>query len=722
MLQQLSLATAAIFAFVLVGVVALIAKCYKRAVQGEALIRTGFGDAKVSFSGMLVFPVIHKMEIMDISLKTVIIGRTGKEGLICMDNMRADIKVTFFVKVNKTREDVLQVAQAIGCRRASDQAALEHLFDAKFSEALKTVGKRFDFVELYNSRDKFKAEILQIIGTDLNGYILDDCAIDFLEQTPLESLNERNILDAEGIKKIIELTAKQKILSNQIEREKEKTITQQNVIAKEAVLELERQLAETEEKQKREIASIKAHEQAEIMIVQQNERLKSEKARITTDEELQVANENKYRQIIVAAKNKERTEAVETERVEKDRALEATERERLVKLAEIAKEKAIEEQRRDIQEVIRERVAVQKSVVQEEEKIKDTSAFAEAERKKAVAIKNAEMLAEEALVQQIKAADAGRQAAEFAAKQKLIEAEADQVTASKRAEAIKIMADAESVHAAAPGLAEARVMEAKAIALEKQGEAEANIIELKAIADAKGIKLTSTAQSEAYQMQGLFEANVAKEKGIADANVIELKAVADEKKGLVEAKVLGEKMFAEAKGIQEKADAMKKLDGVGKDHEEFKLRLEKERAIELATIDIQSRIAEAQAQVISEALKSAKIDIVGGETMFFEKIMGSITKGKSIDNMVKRSDVLTEVKNLVLSPVDEAGIKLNLKEHITKFGLSIDDIKNLSIATLILKMTQLSDSPETRKTLHDLLESAKKAGMANHTTDILELV
>ena len=31
-------------------------------------------------------------------------------------------------------------------------------------------------------------------------------------------------------------------------------------------------------------------------------------------------------------------------------------------------------------------------------------------------------------------------------------------------------------------------------------------------------------------------------------------------------------------------------------------------------------IANAQAQVIAEALKAANIDIVGGETMFFEKI------------------------------------------------------------------------------------------------------
>ena len=40
-----------------------------------------------------------------------------------------------------------------------DPQALVEFFDAKFSEALKTVGKQFDFVDLYNSRERFKEEI-----------------------------------------------------------------------------------------------------------------------------------------------------------------------------------------------------------------------------------------------------------------------------------------------------------------------------------------------------------------------------------------------------------------------------------------------------------------------------------------------------------------------------------------------------------------------------------
>ena len=91
------------------------------------------------------------------------------------------------MRVNKTAEDVIKVAQAIGSARASDQETLQELFNAKFSEALKTVGKQLDFVDLYTKRDEFRDQIIQVIGTDLNGYILEDAAIDYLEQTPIDS-------------------------------------------------------------------------------------------------------------------------------------------------------------------------------------------------------------------------------------------------------------------------------------------------------------------------------------------------------------------------------------------------------------------------------------------------------------------------------------------------------------------------------------------------------
>jgi uncharacterized membrane protein YqiK len=654
------------------GLAAFAVTFYRKVEQGQALVRNGLGGTKVSFSGICVFPVVHKPEFMDISVKRVEIDRGGKNGLICMDNMRADIKVAFFVRVNQTPADVLKVAQSVGCQRASSQAAIVELFDAKFSEALKTVGRNFHFVDLYNSREKLKEGIIKLIGTDLNGFVLEDVAIDYLEQTSLQLLNPDNILDSEGIKKITELTATQKVLANSIDREREKTITRQDVEAKETILELNRQLAEAEEKQKREIATIRAREEAEAKKVQQEQHLRGEQARIAAEEEIFVAEENKQRQVIVARKNKERTDAVETERVEKDRLIESTERERLVALAIIEKDKAVEIEQKTIQNVIRERLVVEKAAIEEQQRIKDTEAFAEADRLKKVSVTKAEMEAEQALVKDIKAAEAAKRAAELKAEQEVyitikaaeaakeaaelkaeevvIEAEASQTAAVKHTAAKKALAEGVAAETAAPGLGEVQVMEARAAAVEKQGSAEAKVMELK--------------------------------------------------------------FHSEAKGITEKAEAMKLLDAVGRDHEEFKLRLNKEKEIELAQIKIQKDIAENQALVLGEALKNAKIDIVGGDAQFFDKITGAITSGKSVDRLLQNSQALQDIKETFFNG-DSNYFFSQLKGWVERFGLSSEDLKNLTVSAALTRMVALSDDLKIKDALTTLLDDAQRHGMAD---------
>ncbi|NLL06746.1 MAG: flotillin family protein [Clostridiaceae bacterium] len=679
-----------------VGILALFSRFYRKVDQGKVIVRNGVGGPVVAFGGILIVPILHHVEVMDISVKRVEIAREGKDGLICKDNLRADIRVAFFVRVNQTKEDVLKVAQLLGCAKASDPATLMDFFDAKFSEALKTVGKKFDFVQLYTEREKFKDEILQIIGTDLNGYALDDAAIDYLEQTDVNKLNSDNILDAEGIKKITELTAKQLVLANQIERDKQKTIKQQDITAREAILELEKQNQEAEAKQTREIAIIRSREQAEAQKVAQEERLKAEMARIKADEEIAIAEENRQRQIIVAQKSRESTDVIETERVDRKRLLEKTEKEKLVELAEIEKLKSVEEEKKNIQTVIRERVAVEKDVVIEEEKIKDTRAIAEAERIKAVALKKAEEEAEMKLIVEVRTAEAAKQAAERVAEQKIIEAEAKLKASEKEAEAIKTLVDAEVLQEATKGIAEARVIEAKAAAIEKEGSSKASVMQITAEAEAKAIEM----------------------KALAEAKGEEAKVNVQEKAGTVEADIMTKKYRAEAEGIAEKANSMKALDEAGRSHEEFKLRLEKEKEIELANINIQKEIAESQASVIREALKAAKIDIVGGETMFFDKIIGSISQGKSFDRMIGSSEVLKDIKDTFIVG-DPEYFRTQLQNLTSRFNMTSEDLKNLTISGAISKMMRQADSKDI-PILSKLLETVEKAGFAGESASLID--
>ena len=711
--------------FVLLVLLGILASFYKKIPQGKAIVRTGVGGTIVAFNkGMYVVPIFHKMEIMDISVKKLQIERMQHDGLICKDNIRADIKVAFFVRVNKSVNDVINVAQTLGCERASDSETLKNIFEAKFSEALKTVGKKFDFIELYEARREFRDEIINIIGTDLNGYILDDCAIDYLEQTEMKYMSAENILDSEGIRKITELTATQNINANLIRREEEKVIKKQNVEAREAILELERQLAEKEEKQKREIDNVKSREEAEIQKVREEERLKSETVRISTDESLAIQEENKRRQIIIAEKNKERTEAIEKERVEKDRALEQTERERIVTLAQIEKERVLEVEKKSIQDVIRERVQLEKGVVEEKQNIKDIEAFREVDRQKQVGITMAAQEAEEKLIKTVKSAEADKKAAEERAKQLLIDADAKKEASAKQAEARKILAEAQAKEDATYGLAEAEIMKAKAEAEEKQGIVEASIIEKKAKAEAFSIET----RAEAKRKDGLVDAEITREKAfasatgqasiiektsIAEAAGIEAKAEAKRKEGLMEAEVSKEKALAEATGIEEKATAMKKLDGAGKEHEEFKLQLQKEKDVELAQISIQKDIADAQAHVLSEALKSADIDIVGGETMFFENIVKQVSNAKGFDSLVNKSENIQQIKKALIGNGSEGELFDRIRYYVNKFNISTEDIKNLSIAGLILKMQNQSTESEDKGFLSNLLNMSNSLGISN---------
>ncbi|WP_312078278.1 SPFH domain-containing protein [Chryseobacterium sp.] len=647
-----------------IGLIFWILSMYKKTVQGIVVLRTGYGGTKVFFNAGIVIPVIHRMESMDISVKKLEIAREGRAGLICKDNMRADIQVAFFIRVNKSVDDIVNVGQTIGCQRASDINTLRELFEAKFSEALKTVGKKFEFIELYEARSEFRQEILDIIGTDLNGYVLDDCAIDYLEQTKIENLDKDNILDSEGIKKITELTATQNIKANQVRRDEEKTITKQNVEAREAILELEKQLAEKEESQKREVANIKARENAEILKVDEEERLKYETVRIATEEKLQIAEENKQRQVVIAAKNKERADLVETERVQKDKMLEATERERIVSLAQIEKDKAIELEKKSIQDAIRERLTMEKTVVEEQQGIKDLEAFKTADRTKQVEITLATQEAEKKLIQETRAAEARKLSAEKDAQKYVIEAQAKRDAAEKEAEARKIIADAKAKEEATVGLSEAQVMHAKADAQERQG--------------------------------------------IVEAVVIEKKADAVKKEGIAQAEVIKEKALAEAAGITEKAEAMKKLNDAGKDHEEFRLTLAKEKEVELAQISIQKDIAQAQAGVLAEAFKSAKIDIVGGDNTFFDNVVRQVSAGKGLDKFISHSENATLVKENLLG--DGENIIEKVMGMVDKYNISSEDIKNMSIASLIFKLNSVANQQE-KGLLDRAMDMAKHLGI-----------
>lgn len=711
---------------VILGLFGLFKAFYIKVPQGTALIVNDMtSQPKVHFTGALVYPVIYKKEFMRISLLTLEVDRRGKDGLICQDNLRADITVAFYLRVNETTEDVLKVAKAIGVDRASDHQAVSTLFSAKFSEALKTVGKQFELSKLFEDRQNFRDRIVDVIGKDLNGYALEDVAIDYLEQTPKSALDPNNIFDSEGIRKITEITAIHNIETNQKERDQELAIQKKNVETREASLALERQQADAEARQQREIDNIRARESSETLRVQEEERLKAEQARIQTQQEIEIREENRMREVEVAQQNRTRAVAIEQERVNRARELEIVAREREVELQRIEKEKALEEERKNISNVIRERVAVEKMVAQEEERIKEVREVSEAERMRQVTVINAQAEAEESLVRQVKKAEADESSAKHKAEEISTMAKAELEASVKQAEAKKRLAEGIEAEHAALGLAEARVRQATAEAEEKEGLVQANITAEQLLAQARGLKekglseaQVMEAKAQAQQQQGFAEAKILEEKLAAQARGEEQQANAKEKLGLADAKILEEKLAAQARGegqlgsaqaevirqrlkaeadgLTDKFKSMDHLSDTARAHEEFRMRLEKQFEQAMASIEANKEIAREQADVLAAALSKTNIEIVGGDGNFFNTFSKALSLGKAVDGFMDKSSFAKENVEKLINRTQQ---DKNLDVASLLKNPEVQELINGFMATkgagqLIKEVTAKSDTPK----------------------------
>ena len=618
------------------GAVAIFKMFYRKVNQGTALIVNDMSSKpKVSFTGALIIPVLYRAEEMQISVITMQVDRRGKEGLICKDNLRADISVAFYLRVNETPEDVLKVAKTVGAQRASNKGAVDELFNAKFSEALKTVGKRLEFLELFENRKEFRDAIVEVIGTDLNGYVLEDVAIDYLEQTKKSDLDPNNIMDAEGIRKITQMTAAQNIQTNDLVQEERLAVTKKNTTTREAMLTMERQTAEAEAVQQREIATVQAREKAEAEKVTQQQRQVAEHARLEADETIRIREQNQEREVEVAEQNRRRVVAIEEARVERARQLEQVTTDREVQMQVVERDLAVEEGRRKVAGVVRDRTAIDQTVAEAEEKIQDVRVRSEAERGRDARVIAAEAAAQEKLVHSVREADAQAQAAAFRATEIGAIAQAELSAAEKQAKAKCLLAEGAQAEQAAPGLAIALVDEARASALEKIGVAEARVMEAKA---------------EANYKQGSADARATAEKLAAEASgktkMGEAEAGAARAMGEAEAFSVGSLMKAEAEGLSEKFAAMSQMGQEAREHEEFRMRLETLSRTAASQIEAGQVISREKAVVLGEALKSANIQMVGGDGGMFDKLTQGMGVGHLVDG-VAQSDAVQQLLALL---------------------------------------------------------------------------
>ena len=109
-------------------------------------------------------------------------------------------------------------------------------------------------------------------------------------------------------------------------------------------------------------------------------------------------------------------------------------------------------------------------------------------------------------------------------------------------------------------------------------------------------------------------------------------------------------------------------------------------------------------------MQTANIDIVGGETKFFDSIVGSITSGKQVDRWVGNSQVLQDVKNTFFDG-DADQFSSELQKFVNHFGMSSEDVKNLRVSALIGQLMGKTEDASILDQLQGLAGAAKQLGV-----------
>ncbi|WAJ30103.1 flotillin family protein [Antarcticirhabdus aurantiaca] len=421
----IELATSA--AIVLVVVLAIgftFARLYRRAERDEAFVRTGVGGRKVvKDGGAVVLPILHALARVKLNTVKLAVDRRREDALITKDRMRVDIRAEFYVRVDGSDEGIALAAQTLG-DRVNEPAAIQDLVEAKLVDALRSVAALNTLDELHENRAGFVKAVQDAVETDLrsNGLELETVSLTGLDQTAKEYFNETNAFDAVGLARLTEITEARRKQRNEITRQTEVAIAEQDLDASQKRFALRRQEEEARLNQERDIANKEAETRAERARAEETAKQAEQEAAI--DRERQIAQRT-------AEAHKSKEEA----RIASERQVEIAKQDKAVAIAVKSEETSrAEAQARDAEAL----------AVAAMEKVQTARDREIADRARTIAVIKAQEQAEAEAVSVTVGADAEKKAAEDRAEAILTAARAEASATKIRAEATQAEGEAEA--------------------------------------------------------------------------------------------------------------------------------------------------------------------------------------------------------------------------------------------------------------------------------------
>ncbi|MBW4555541.1 MAG: flotillin family protein [Trichormus sp. ATA11-4-KO1] len=433
-------------------------RVYEVTPNNEAFVRTGglFIKKKsvILYGGCIVLPGFHQLTRVPLREISIDVERTGKLAVRTKDYLRADIRVTFYVCINASEEDVLTAAARLSQNgNKITPEDIKNALEKRADDAIRAAAKTKDIAEIDSDKLGFAQEVLNLVEPDLKkvGLTLNNIAISEI----LESVtyDPDSFFDAQGVRLRTEIIQRSIQQKREVELTTQVAIEQKELDAQKRSLQIAQEQESAKLGQKLQVEALKAQREREIQEAKDKEAAAIQRSKILQEKlveeeeirkklalqqsqiEADIALEERNKQLkVTQALQKQEAEIAEIERQQKVESgrlqaqVQIVESEKLARIAQEDVAIAIATKKR-------ESFLAQAEQAKAQESVNTAGEIEKAERNKRLSTIAAEREAQERSI-------SDRNVVEIDAFRRRRQAEIAQEAAELEAEAIRILAAA----------------------------------------------------------------------------------------------------------------------------------------------------------------------------------------------------------------------------------------------------------------------------------------
>jgi uncharacterized membrane protein YqiK len=495
------------------GIGIIFSNLYVKASGNLAYLKTGKGGPKViKDEGRVIIGFLHNITPVSLETMKIIVKREGKDSLITLDKLRAEVIAEFYIRVKADPEGIATAARTLGDKIAASKVKgddgdvlvgqiekVSRLEEEKLIDALRTVAAQKTLEDLNLLRSEFKKAVMDIVkeGLEQNGLELEDVTISKLDQASKDFMDPNNQFDAQGLMNLQKVVSASLIQENEFKRNAELAIKTKDVSTKTAILAQDQDLSFKTADQQREVRSYEANQNKEASIAEIQTEETVAKRGIEKDKAIALEGVTKEQKIQTA--NVEKEQAIEIAGVTKNTQVEVAEKQKQIIVAQKDKERATTETERNLAQAEAEKAS---------QAVKTVTVVAEAERDKEKTIVQKKGETERTRLEAQVNADVKAYATAKEAEGRKEAAEADYVAKTKAADADLIEKTKQAQGAEAIAMVPVNVAAAQ-VEVDKNRVAEVLKPELEAKAQHEKVSIDLTL--------GQLKIEAAKEIGVAYA-------------------------------------------------------------------------------------------------------------------------------------------------------------------------------------------------------------